>query len=237
MTKTRMKQKHQKTLHPVKSQWEMQRGKATYETGIVVSISHQGNGVYAVVRKKGNILIDVDGNKVRVGTGLFGNIYNVPEKDLAMTEVLLPTDLDATRLVMNYKYLIGATVKVQVDNGYPRMVHFSNNNAFEARIVGREDLYRARTNSDNLSLKDQDALDFFRAIGIDEVIAKALTDEKIKEGQLCYGNYSTPDMVSQSDKSSKVVVDTNPALVTGLPSTTLKEKDCHIFPSILGGIW
>ena len=64
-----MSQKHRKTTHAVKSQWEINRGRPTYETGIVVAISQQGNGVYAVVRKQGKQVFDVDNNKVFVNTG------------------------------------------------------------------------------------------------------------------------------------------------------------------------
>lgn len=236
MSKTRMSQKHRKTTHAVKSQWEINRGRPTYETGIVVAISQQGNGVYAVVRKQGKQVFDVDNNKVFVNTGLFGNIYNVPEDELAMAECLLPTNLDATRLIMNYQYLVGAKVKVQVEQDYPRMVHFENNNNYEARVVNREDLYRARANNDYLSLKEKESFEFFRAIGVDEIIAKMVSEEKVKEGQICYGNYSVPDMVSQEDKGTRVISVIQPTLVVGLEQTQLKEKSCHRFPKALGGI-
>ena len=236
MNKTRMGNKHRKTTHAVKSQWEMNRGRPTYQTGIVVAISQQGNGVYAVVRKQGRQVFDVDRNKVFVNTGLFGNIYNVPEDELAMAECLLPTNLDATRLIMNYQYLIGAKVKVQVEQDYPRMVYFENNNNYESRVINREDLYRARANNDYLSLKEKEALAFFKAVGADEAIAKLVSEEKVKEGQICYGNSSVPDMVSQEDKASRVMSIIPPTLVVGLEQTQLKEKSCHRFPKVLGGI-
>ena len=231
-----MSNKHRKTTHAVKSQWEMNRGRPTYQTGIVVAISQQGNGVYAVVRKQGRQVFDADNNKVFVDTGLFGNIYNVPEDELAMAECLLPTNLDATRLIMNYQYLVGAKVKVQVEQDYPRMVHFENNSNYESRVINREDLYRARANNDYLSLKEKESLEFFRAIGVDEVIAKLVSEEKVKEGQICYGNYSVPDMVSKEDISSRVASTIEPTLVVGLEQTQLKEKSCHRFPKALGGI-
>jgi hypothetical protein len=236
MSKARIHNKHHKKTHAVKSQWETNRGRPTYQTGIVVAISQQGNAIYAIVRKQGKQVFDVDHNKVFVDTGLFGNIYNVPEDELAMAECLLPTNLDATRLIMNYQALVGAKVKVQMEQDYPRMVYFENNNNYQARTVNREDLYRARASGDYLSLKDRDALDFFRAIGIDEIVAKFISEEKIKEGQICYGNYSVPDMVSQEDKGTRVMSIIQPTLVVGLQKTELKEKSCHRFPKALGGI-
>lgn len=236
MNKTRMSKKHHKHMHPIKSQWEINRGAPTYATGIVVAISQQGNAIYAIVRKQGKQVFDVDHNKVFVDTGLFGNIYNVPEDELAMAECLLPTNLDATRLIMNYQYLVGAKVKVQIEQDYPRMVHFENNNNYQARAVNREDLYRARASGDYLSLKDRDALDFFRAIGIDEIVAKMISEEKVKDGQICYGDYAVPDMVSKEDKGSRVFSIIEPTLVVGLAPTQLKEKSCHRFPKALGGI-
>lgn len=236
MNKTRMGNKRRKTTHAVKSQWEMNRGRPTHQTGVVVAISQQGNGVYAIVRKQGRQVFDVDNNKVFVGTGLFGNIYNVPEDELAMAECLLPTNLDATRLIMNYQYLVGAKVKVQVEQDYPRMVHFENNNNYEARVVNREDLYRARANNDYLSLKQKETFDFFRAIGVDEIIAKKISEEKVKEGQICYGDYAVPDMVSKEDKKTRVMSIIEPTLVIGLQPSELKEKSCHRFPKVLGGI-
>lgn len=236
MSNVRMHNKHHKKHKSVKTQWEINRGLPTYQTGVVVAISQQGNGVYAIVRKQGRQVFDVDNNKVFVGTGLFGNIYNVPEDELAMAECLLPTNLDATRLIMNYQYLVGAKVKVQVEQDYPRMVHFENNNNYEARVVNREDLYRARANNDYLSLKQKETFDFFRAIGVDEIIAKKISEEKVKEGQICYGNYAVPDMTSQEDKKDRVMSIIEPTLVVGLAKTELKEKSCHRFPRVLGGI-
>jgi hypothetical protein len=236
MNKTRMGNKHHKETHAVKSQWEINRGKPTYETGIVIAISQQGHAIYAIVRKQGRQVFDVDRNLVFVDTGLFGNIYNVPEDDLAMVECLLPTNLDATRVTMVYKNLIGVKVKVQVEQDYPRMVYFENNNNYEPRVVNREDFYRARAQNNYLSLKEPEAYSLFDAIGVDQTIAKLLSEEKIKEGQLCYGNYSAMDMISKEDTASRVKADIEAQLVVGLPPTELKDKSCHRFPKVLGGI-
>lgn len=236
MSNVRMHNKHHKKHKSVKTQWEINRGLPTYESGIVTAISQQGNAIYAIVRKKGRQINDVDNNKVYVDTGLFGNIYNVPETDLSMAECLIPTSLDGSRAMMNYTYLIGSTVKVQVESGYPRMVHFENNDSYEARTINREDLYRARASNDDLSLIDTESMNFFKSIGVSSISARAVAKETIKEGQICYGNYAVPDMTSQEDKKYRVMSIIEPTLVVGLAKTELKEKSCHRFPRVLGGI-
>ena len=69
------------------------RQEESFEPGIIESVSPQGDYTFAVVRRKGDEVKDVDLNVVRANTYLFGNKYNLPESQVSLHELLIPLDI------------------------------------------------------------------------------------------------------------------------------------------------
>lgn len=237
-SKLHSKKRKHKAKSNSRSHWTQTRSIAKYETGIVYTVSIQGSNVYMVVRKQGRKLKDVDGNIVYVDQGLYGNRYNVPEDKLTMTEVLLPTNIDTRWTFMDYSKLVGSTVKVEIYDDIPRLVHVQPGGASEARVAPRDIISRARATNDDMVLSNPDAYNMLAAFGIPKNLVDMISKEKLVGGTVSYGAAIAPDKISQDDISTGADLSESQesGIVTGIPEAKLKEKPCHKHPVILGGL-
>jgi hypothetical protein len=210
------------------------------ELGIIVSLSPQGDSVFAVIRRVGQKMYDFDGNTVYVGTSLFGNELGIEESQLLLAEILIPTDINPKTTHTDYQKLIGQRVTVKIKNDRPIMAHLIGGGEFEPRTVSRQDLYSARITNSAMSLKDNSAKDFLRKQGysdstINAIISEDLGSANILGQVISYGDNATYHKTSIKDNKTEADLSKSNAsgIVKHLSLEKLKNRLCHIHPTAL----
>ena len=210
------------------------RQEESFEPGIIESVSPQGDYTFAVVRRKGDEVKDVDLNVVRANTYLFGNKYNLPESQVSLHELLIPLDISGNITTINYEQLIGEEVMVEVRGGRPIMAYLDIK-VKTPRSIHPKDIDQARLLSDDLDISSKEAVDHLKAVGYKEEEIKDVTKQfyetlEVNGKIISYGTVVTNHKTSQQDGKSEQDITKKGILessVTGLPTTKLKEKSCH----------
>lgn len=210
------------------------RQEASFEPGIIESVSPQGDNTFAVIRRKGDDIKDVDLNVVKINTYLFGNKYNLPESQVSLHELLIPLDISGNITTINYEQLIGEEAMVEVRGGRPIMAYIDIQ-AGIPRSIHPVAIEQARLKSDDLDISSKEAVDHLKAIGYGDAEIKDVTKQfyetlDVNGKLISYGTVATYHKTSQQDGKSEVDITKKGILassVTGLPSSQLKEKSCH----------
>lgn len=206
----------------------------TFEVGIIESISPQGYGIYAVVRRKGDDVIDMELETVKINTGLFGNIFNLPETLVSLHEILIPLDMSTDISKFNYNVLIGREVKVELINDRPVMAYIAGTIG-HARTIAPLHIIEARMISDTGDVASVEAIEYLKSKGYTNLDIIDL-NQSYYEGLgvsgkiISYGDYVTQNKVSVSDGSKEADISKKVSLnsVTNLPEGRLKTKTCHL---------
>ena len=212
----------------------------TKELGIIESLSPQGERIFAVVRRKGISAMDVDGNSVRMNTGLFRNEHNADEDKLTLAELYIPTDINPRTTFANYNSFVGREVVVELDNGYPTFVFVNEGTTSESRAIPAKIIYDARMTNPDMDLSNKLAVSFLKNNGYDSESINAIINETygsvgVKNTVVSYGDSaawhrsSTSESTSETDLSSSVKKN----IVMGLPEAKLKSRLSHIHPVVL----
>ena len=214
------------------------------EYGIVEKVSLQGDYLYAVVRSEGIPYQDEDGRIIFRDTYLFGS-NGVPEQELLLADVLIPTDILPSMVTMDFKFFIGKKVEVIIDGRTPRVVLLSRCASFlPARKVSVSDIQTAREFNTGRQM-GQSAKRYLNGIGFDEKHVDALLSEKyidianLDRDILTYGANLQWDVVLESDDKNKTRQDmskkSNFSYVSGLTGGQMTTKSCYIPVLSIGG--
>lgn len=212
----------------------------TIELGRIESLSPQGERIYAIVRRLGKEVIDVDGNMVKINTSLFRNEHNADESLLTLAELYIPTDINPKTTFTNYSGFIAREVSVEMDNGYPIFVYVNSYPTVESRLIPSKLIYDARMTNSSMSLKDPAAIRFLKDSGydsrtIDGIINETYHSTGAKNTVISYGDSaawhrsSTSESMGETDLSASVKKN----IVMGLPEAKLKSRLSHIHPVVL----
>jgi hypothetical protein len=205
----------------------------TTETGIIESISPQGDMLYATIRRVGDTATDVDNNIVKINTTLFNRHgIDIPENKYVLAEILIPLDVMVEFVNIKYEKLIGKTVLVTLDGGkalYASVLDTSS----EARTIAAEDIMKARKLSRSMTKIDAAGVKFLEKSGyaINEiltVLSEEVAEISIDGKVLRYGDAATHDTVSKSENSSRYDMKQSISVATNIPPFSAKNKTCHI---------
>lgn len=212
----------------------------TYEEGIIETISPQGDMVYAIVRRKGREVSDVDTRTVRVGTGLFRNEFNMPEEKLTLAELLIPTDIDPKTTHCDYNKFIGQSVRVRLDGGYPAFVFCYEGTSPDSRSIPGNVLQNIRLRNKDMDLSTPENIKLLKQNGFDSTTINGIINEtyqstKVKGGVISYGDVATYHKTSVREDLSEVDLSNSAkqGIVNGLPLEKLKNRLCHLHPTVL----
>lgn len=207
------------------------RKRSFSEIGTIESLSPQGEKLYATIRRKGDLAKDIEGNDVRINTYLFGNLYNIPEANLTLSEVLIPIDIDLSIAKTNADSLISRTVTVYMEEGVPVYAKLLDDK--NARTISPEDLRKARKFSANPTTIDKNGIDFLQKSGygiseIEATIAESIGANSIDGKTVKYGDQSTYDAISKSEQALRYDMSASLPIATNIPASQLKNKTCHL---------
>lgn len=207
------------------------RKKSFWEIGTIESLSPQGKKLYAKIRRQGDLAKDAEGNNVRINTYLFGNIYNIPEANLTLSEVLIPIDIDLSISKVNLDTLMDRRVTVFIEDGIPKYAKLMDDSS--ARIIDPEDIRKARQLSADPSIIDKNGIDFLKKTGyvisqIETTIAESIGANSINGKTLKYGDQSTYDAISKSEQALRYDMTSSLPIATNIPASQLKNKTCHL---------
>ena len=207
------------------------RKKSFWEIGTIESLSPQGEKLYAKIRRRGDLAKDAEGNNVRINTYLFGNIYNIPEANLTLSEVLIPIDIDLSISKVNLDTLMDRRVAVFIEDGIPKYAKLMDDSS--ARIIDPEDIRKARQLSADPSIIDKNGIDFLKKTGyvisqIEATIAESIGANSINGKTLKYGDQSTYDAISKSEQALRYDMTSSLPIATNIPASQLKNKTCHL---------
>jgi len=215
----------------------------TSEYGIVEKLSIQGDFLYAVVRKEGIFYRDEEDKLVNYKTELFGS-NGVPEQELTLAEVLIPTDLLPAMITMDINFFIGKKIEVIINNGFPRMALLSRvTSTYNPRGISSMDINEARTSSETLALESKGKT-FLSESGYGSERVNSISKEKYidisgSQSILRYGIEQSWDLDIQKDNKNKSDKDmseiSNFKFVSGLRGKPLKTKNCYIPILSIGG--
>lgn len=207
------------------------RKKSFWEIGTIESLSPQGEKLYAIIRRRGDLAKDAEGNNVLINTYLFGNLHNIPEAILTLSEVLIPIDIDLSISKVNLDTLMNRGVAVFIENGMPKYAKLMDDSS--ARIIEAEDIAIARQLSVDPSKIDKNGIVFLQKKGyilsqIEATIAESIGANSTNGKTLKYGDQSTYDAVSKSEQALRYDMTSSLPIATNIPASQLKNKTCHI---------
>lgn len=203
------------------------------QAGRIISVTAQGDKVYAIVRQHDKVGRDENGKEVVIKGGIIGNLANLPEDELTLAEVLIDTDIDFSANYSEIDQYIGRDVVVEMLNGFPYKV-ITQTLESEARRIPKREIWTARNLSPDRTLTHANAKKYLKNAGYSDKEIESVTGETIKsvnpEGyELTYGDAASwnravpPKATTAKDISDKVET----KLVSGLPATKLERKRCY----------
>ncbi len=212
----------------------------TFENGVIETISPQGDLVYAMVRREGRIAQDVDGQQVRIGMSLFRNEFNIPESNLTLAELLIPTDIDPKSTHCEYKKFTGQRVRVKLESGYPTYVLTAEGADEDSRTISGRLLQTLRMRNPEMNLDTPENIKFLKQNGFDSSTINGIINEtyqstKVKGSVISYGDCATYHKTSVNDDLEEVdlSMSAKKGIVSWLPIEKLKNRLCHQHPTVL----
>lgn len=205
----------------------------TYKSARVISLSPQGDSVYAVLR-----LIPESNDGLNT---IVGNYKNVPEHELTMAEALIPTDLDPTSYHGDMGKFLNRRVSVLFRGERAIMAHLKYQPVGGPRTISSDLIQRARDVSPSRGLNTPEAKAFLLAMGHTEEDISAITGETINSKKpegfvLKYGEVSSWHKATVKDgENEKNISSGHNKTVTGLPQTFLKNVFCHKPVKVISG--
>lgn len=211
----------------------------------IISVSPQGDILYAVARYPDQTITKPDGRVENLKGVLVGNEGEIEEKNLLMAEILIPTDIDLSKAKgLNLRTLIGAQAMVEVIDQRPIKIITLGLNA-NARNIDSSLIRIARSLTPDKSL-GKDSQVYLESQGyskplIREILAEAFID-KFENKVLVYGNTALWNAVDQesvkknSDYVDMTSYNTRLASVYNLPASALKKKICWNPPIIFSAV-
>lgn len=213
------------------------------ELGYVEKLSLQGDFLYAVVRSEGIYFRREDDSIAVKDTFLFGS-EGVPEQDLLLSDVLIPTDILPSMMTMNVDFFLNRKVEVIIHGGFPRLVLLSRCASYSSpRKITPEDLSFSRnaTKTGKLTPLGEKYLE---SIGYDKVAINSIKKElysTVSNGPdvLTYGDSMQWDLNLASDNKNKKRKDMTTLIdrthVFGLSEVQQRTKSCYIPILSIGG--
>lgn len=207
-----------------------------YGQGIIDVVSPQGDTIFIRARK----LSTTDKNGKMIQGEIIGNLAKLPEKDLTMSECLIPLLDYKPWEVKNsgYSELVGLIVKVKYVGGVPAGAYLSTRATTKdsAREITSHDIWNARSlETDKKLTKDKKSSSYryLSSLGYSNEIIDATIEDSVDQ----YGNgdvlsYKQADWNFAAQKEMdtlKSVPDPTISITTGLPGSQLKAKPCHYF--------
>jgi len=207
-----------------------------YRRGVIESVSVQGDMLYAIIRKApGKYLKTSEKNIKNSVTGFdednsyFGNIHNISEKDLTLTELLIPTDINFKAIHVHPSKFIGARVLVWLIGNIPQKA-FILSPLLRSRLINPDDIRYARA----LSKKDKNNSKKYgknlTEIGYEFLLARGYSKKQIlttfeeevpDKGSII--TYGVKDWQDESD-SSNSNVDMSDSLENGIVNHVYSNK-------------
>ncbi len=208
---------------------------SSYQIGNIVSVSPQGNRMYVILRSIGEKVLDVENNFVNINTYIIGNVYNLPESELKLAEVLILLNVDTDITNIKPSDIIGKAARVEIDDGGMPISASIINTEDIPRSISAKTLKEARFLSKDLKLSSDESIKFLTKIGFSKEEILSIDKESVVMSTIAgrvfkYGDAVTNYKISKSEGSSEVdmVASLNAGIVPGVSRDALKNKSCHL---------
>ena len=214
------------------------------EIGTIESISPQGEIVYAVIRRKGDLANDIEGNIVYINSNIctVDTSYTlIPDENKNLAETLIPLDIGLSIYIAKLESLIGKEVVIYEEDGaikYASIIELEDT----PRIISAKDVAIARKISSNISQIDSSGIKYLKQQGytanqISSIISETIGNNKLSGRVIKYGDASVYDAVSKSETASRLDMAKSIAISNNIPSSQLKNKTCHIHIEAFSAKW
>ena len=214
------------------------------EIGTIESISPQGEIVYAVIRRKGDLANDIEGNIVYINSSIctVDTSYTlIPDENKNLAETLIPLDIGLSIYIAKLESLIGKEVVIYEEDGvikYASIIELEDT----PRIISAKDVAIARKISSNISQIDSSGIKYLKQQGytanqISSIISETMGNNKLSGRVIKYGDTSVYDAVSKSETASRLDMAKSIAISNNIPSSQLKNKTCHIHIKAFSAKW
>lgn len=208
---------------------------AEIDVGIIETISPQGGIVYAVIRRKGDAIPDIEGTIVYANSHIFCINYAhsfIPDANKVLSETLIPLNITQSIGIIKLESLIGKEVLITIENGEIKYADTIDTNSY-ARKIPSKDVAIARGLSSNVSQIDSYGIEYLKLQGYSKneillTLSESLGNNKLNGQVIRYGDASVYDAVSKSEVSSRINMESSTSIATNIPATSLKNKTCHI---------
>ena len=209
--------------------------------GIVEKISIQGDLIFTIVRELNKIYIN--GIGVEIKTGKIIGSGNIPEQNLILAEILIPTDIHSGNLNIDPKNYIGKIIEVLINNnGIPIIALLSRSSITQARGVEKEDILKIRNKNQNGIIDDNGKTALVKMGYSEDRISNILKEKYINikndDDILIYGNKkewytNSKGKESSSKKDMSKLIDIK--YVSGINDEERESISCYMPIFQIGG--
>lgn len=215
----------------------------SYRRCVIQSLAPQGSLLFAIARYEDEIVTQVDDTQKTVPGTYVGNEIGLEEDDLLLAEILIPTDILLDQCPnLDIKTFIGQVVRVELINNQPKVI-FLSESIKNARIIPREEFQAARATNEFNDIRLPSAQNLLSVNGYSSSDYQKMLQEKVKDIKpdgriLIYADIADYCRLSAEDKDDyykNLSQWTHPSIVTGLPTSKIKDRVCFSPPRVFSG--